>query len=133
MIYLITMGTDGKSISVRTADEVPEELDEGVVVYDSGEEPVEIMRFKTEDGEVVPMTEADRAAEAAEMEVIAKAEANRRVRNILLQETDWTQLVDSALSDEDQAAYAAYRTALRDITEHDNWPMLEEGDWPTAP
>lgn len=133
MIYLITMGPDGKSMSVRTAQEEPEELENGVVVYDSGEEEVDVMRFKTQDGEVIPMTREDIDAEIAEMAIPAAAMSNRMKRNQLLSDTDWTMVTDSALSDDDQAAYTTYRAALRDITAHDNWPMLEEGDWPTAP
>ena len=133
MIYLITMGPNGKSMSVRTAQEEPEELESGVVVYDSGEEELGFMRFKTEDGDVVPMTQEDIDAEIAEMAVPAAAMSNRMKRNQLLLDTDWTMVTDSALSDEDQAAYTTYRAALRDITDHANWPMLEEGDWPTAP
>ena len=28
---------------------------------------------------------------------------------------------------------ATYRQALRDITTHENWPNLEDADWPTEP
>ena len=57
----------------------------------------------------------------------------RSQRDELLAQSDWTQVADVDLTDEEIAAYRTYRQALRDITEHDNWPMLEEGDWPTAP
>jgi len=26
-----------------------------------------------------------------------------------------------------------YRQALRDITDHSNWPNLQEADWPVKP
>lgn len=48
----------------------------------------------------------------------------REERNRRLGETDWTQVVDSALSAEEQAKYATYRQALRDMT---------NGYSPTAP
>jgi len=40
----------------------------------------------------------------------------REIRNNLLRDSDWSQLPDSALSEEDVASWVAYRQALRDIT-----------------
>lgn len=48
-----------------------------------------------------------------------------------LKETDWTQMNDSPLSDADKLKYRVYRQALRDLTMHENWPELQEEDWPT--
>tara|TARA_R100001163_G_scaffold65766_1_gene64640 strand:+ start:8234 stop:8467 length:234 start_codon:yes stop_codon:yes gene_type:complete len=56
---------------------------------------------------------------------------NLRRRNEALQETDWTQTLDAPLSDGLRATYQEYRQALRDITQHENWPLLDENDWPT--
>ena len=61
------------------------------------------------------------------------AEANRNTRNQLLSDSDWTQFNDSPLTDEAKALWVTYRTALRDITSHANWPNLEEADWPVKP
>jgi hypothetical protein len=61
------------------------------------------------------------------------AAANRETRNQLLSDSDWTQMPDSPLTDEAKALWVTYRTALRDITSHANWPNLEEADWPTKP
>lgn len=58
---------------------------------------------------------------------------NRTKRNQLLADSDWTQMNDSPLTDEAKASWATYRTALRDITTHDNWPYLQDADWPTKP
>ena len=63
----------------------------------------------------------------------AHALHQKDLRFNLLLETDWTQSPDSPLSDEDKALWAAYRTQLRDITSHENWPDLEPEDWPTKP
>jgi len=52
-------------------------------------------------------------------------------RDSLLAQTDWTQTNDSPLSDADQLKYRAYRQSLRDLTTHENWPELQEEDWPT--
>ena len=54
---------------------------------------------------------------------------NRNKRNTLLAETDYLALSDNTLS----AEMTTYRQALRDITNHENWPNLEDADWPTKP
>jgi hypothetical protein len=33
----------------------------------------------------------------------------------------------------DSTQWATYRQALRDITDHENFPYLEESDWPVSP
>jgi len=53
----------------------------------------------------------------------------RQKRNELLAETDWTGMSDVTMS----AAMTTYRQALRDITDHANFPYLQEADWPTKP
>lgn len=69
-----------------------------------------------------------RSPEQAEAE---QAAAARSIRNGLLRDCDWTQLPDSPLSAEVRAAWAAYRQALRDITEQPGFPASVE--WPAAP
>ena len=59
-----------------------------------------------------------------------QAAAMRGTRNQLLTSCDWTQVEDAPIN---KAAWAAYRQALRDITTHENFPNLEEADWPVAP
>ena len=58
----------------------------------------------------------------------AKANAMRGKRNNLLAETDWTQTVDAPVN---QAAWAVYRQALRDITEQEGFPHNIQ--WPVSP
>ena len=57
------------------------------------------------------------------------AEGVRTKRNTLLAETDYLALTDNTLSD----TTATYRKALRDITNHVNFPYLADEDWPTKP
>ena len=57
------------------------------------------------------------------------AEDVRAKRNTLLAETDYLALTDNTLS----GTTIAYRKALRDITNHINFPYLNEEDWPTKP
>jgi hypothetical protein len=57
------------------------------------------------------------------------ARSNRAKRNNLLSETDIYGLSDMTMTTE----MTTYRQALRDITDHDNWPNLSDSDWPTKP
>lgn len=52
----------------------------------------------------------------------------RGQRNILLQQTDWTQVLDTQV---DRNAWANYRQALRDLPEQAGFP--HNIIWPTAP
>jgi hypothetical protein len=55
-------------------------------------------------------------------------------RNRKLEASDWTQFVDSPLSDEKKNEWAVYRQLLRDIPS--NYSMdtfLTESVWPTKP
>ena len=44
------------------------------------------------------------------------SQAIREERKILLIESDWTQMPDSPLTEEQKAEWATYRQALRDMT-----------------
>lgn len=55
----------------------------------------------------------------------------RADRDRLLSACDWTQMPDSALTDELRADWAAYRQALRDLPETVSDPAAVE--WPVAP
>jgi len=61
------------------------------------------------------------------------AEGHRTTRNKLLADTDWTQMNDSPLSNEDKTSWATYRQELRDLSDLDAWPNLADDDWPVAP
>lgn len=52
----------------------------------------------------------------------------RNTRNQLLKDSDWTQITDVPV---DQAAWATYRQALRDVTIQEAFPYNIE--WPTQP
>ena len=56
------------------------------------------------------------------------ASSVRAERNKKLADTDWTQLADSSA---DAAAWATYRTALRDLPSTDGFP--HNVTWPTEP
>ena len=65
------------------------------------------------------------------LEALPLEQVERNVRdhrNNLLADTDWTQVADAPV---DQAAWAAYRQALRDITAQEGFPYNVA--WPTKP
>jgi hypothetical protein len=83
----------------------------------------------TTDEDGVTTTKAEHEA-AYQAGLDAKAgEAVRTKRNTLLAETDYFALTDVTMD----AAMTSYRQALRDITDHANFPNLDDADWPTKP
>lgn len=70
----------------------------------------------------------DMTAEEVASRNDAQAAAVRAERNAKLSASDWTQVADAPV---DQAAWAAYRQALRDITAQAGFPWTI--DWPVAP
>lgn len=63
----------------------------------------------------------------------AEGQRARFIRNAMLQESDVRMLSDrwAAMSPEEQAAWAAYRQALRDLPSQPGFPA--EIDWPIKP
>ena len=83
----------------------------------------------TTDEDGVTTTKAEHEA-AYQAGLDAKAgEAVRTKRNTLLAETDYFALTDVTMD----AAMTSYRQALRDITDHANFPNLDDADWPAKP
>jgi hypothetical protein len=64
-------------------------------------------------------------------EPTVSAEDLRVERDALLTESDFTQLADSPLTDEQKAAWATYRQQLRDLP--DSYVPVAEPEWPTKP
>jgi len=75
-------------------------------------------------------TTSSKTAEETQAWDDSMASSNRGKRDGLLAQSDWTQVADAPV---DTTAWATYRQALRDITAHDNWPNLQEEDWPVKP
>jgi hypothetical protein len=59
------------------------------------------------------------------------ARSHRVSRDTLLKESDWTQMPDSPLTDEQKALWAAYRQELRDVTDQAGFPW--KFNWPSKP
>ena len=83
----------------------------------------------TADEEGVVTTKAEHEAAYQATLDATTATANRKKRDDLLAETDYLALSDTTLS----AEMSTYRQALRDITDHANWPNLSDNDWPKKP
>ena len=80
------------------------------------------------DDEGVTTTKAEQEA-AYQANLDAKVAASvRTTRDAKLAETDWMALTDVTMA----AEMATYRQALRDITDHANFPHLQDSDWPEA-
>jgi hypothetical protein len=85
----------------------------------------------TEDGVTTTKAEHETAYQAG-LDATA-AEGHRTTRNKLLADSDWTQMNDSPLTNEVKTAWATYRQELRDLSDLDAWPNLDDADWPVAP
>ncbi len=68
-----------------------------------------------------PVLPTPQSAPSTEQEI-------RKQRNQLLAVSDWTQVADAPV---DQAAWKAYRQALRDVPQQEGFP--EDVIWPTPP
>jgi len=71
---------------------------------------------------------ADMAQEAKDALDAQQATTVRATRNDKLKASDWTQVLDAPV---DQAAWAAHRQALRDVTAQQGFPWTVT--WPDAP
>jgi len=86
-------------------------------------------------GNQVSIDESLVQAKIAELQAAEPLRQLRIQRNNLLTQTDWRMTTDYPY--DDQAAWASYRTALRNLPETANPTLDEQGnlivDWPTAP
>lgn len=78
---------------------------------------------------------ADRLAQwdgaAWSVDAAALAASLRLQRDQLIAGCDWTQLSDAPLDDVQKAAWTAYRQALRDVPQQEDFPVSVV--WPAAP
>lgn len=88
---------------------------------------------RTDEGVIVtPNTEAWEAWKAEQPDHSEQLAVEVRAqRDALLAACDWTQMADSPLSEEEKAAYQAYRQALRDVPQQEGFP--ETISWPEEP
>ena len=125
--YIIYASDTGSIKSVITTggdprNDVPDGYD-----YIECDDPTEGMAVDLKTKTLVP----------AEIElpfVLTDEGKRKRKRNALLAESDWTQFVDSPLTDKKKAEWATYRQALRDLPqEYPNAISNDDIIWPTKP
>jgi len=116
--------------SYRPYDKATEKLLSSVLYVENGN-VYDVIVGDLSDAEIAANTSAENERKAANV---------RKQRDALLAECDWTVLQDSPLTDAQVADWVIYRQALRDITDHANFPDLNSGDmdgnnsdWPTKP
>lgn len=120
-------------------DFVPNQLDDGTVFIAVDNDVVDselansYYDFKTKSFyELPPKPEGFYNFDANSKQWIADLEAwaadAKQKRQVLLYQSDWTQLPDAPV---DQAAWATYRQHLRDITEQTEFPI--KIDWGKSP
>ena len=92
---------------------------------------VDMFADTTEDG--VTTTKAEHEA-VYQADLDAKAAKSVRTqRDAKLEESDWMVIRSAETGVALDSNWATYRQALRDITDHENFPYLEESDWPVSP
>jgi len=89
---------------------------------------VDMFASTTENG--VTTTKAEHESEYQKTLNAEMAKKQRSKRNLLLSDSDWTQVADAPVT---ASTWATYRKALRDLPSHANWPNLKDADWPTKP
>lgn len=110
--------------SMMTLASEPSDIVDGEVWFEGKYSPYS----RVEGGVVVEASEAEiDANQQAEAEALLWRELRIR-RSQLLAQCDWTQVPDAPV---DQAAWAAYRQALRDLPGNTADPA--NPDWPTPP
>ena len=81
-----------------------------------------------ENGVVYDVIVENKTQDELDAETAQKANEVRYKRNMLLTQSDWTQVADAPV---DKAVWAVYRQALRDITLQAGFPFTV--DFPVAP
>ena len=92
---------------------------------------VDMFADTTEDG--VTTTKAEHEAEYQARLDAEAAESVRTQRDAKLEESDWMVIRSAETGVALDSNWATYRQSLRDITDHENFPYLEESDWPVSP
>jgi hypothetical protein len=87
----------------------------------------------TTDEDGVVTTKAEHEAEYQARLDAEAAESVRTQRDKLLAESDWMVIRSAETGVALDSNWATYRQALRDITDHVNFPYLTDEDWPVAP
>jgi len=82
-----------------------------------------------EDGVVYDVVVMEKNEALLVLDQGVQEEKVRNRRNSMISQTDFYALSDVTMPEE----ISVYRQALRDITNHENFPFLNEEDWPKHP
>lgn len=82
---------------------------------------------------VFPASVVELSADQIAERDATKTQEVRAYRDILLAETDWVVVFHTEKGTNIPLEWEVYRQALRDITNHVNFPHLNEADWPVKP
>ncbi|MDY5613652.1 tail fiber assembly protein [Dysosmobacter sp.] len=93
------------------------------------------VEFKCQDNQLESILSIARAeaynGEVTVEDIPTTSEEARAQRNRLLEESDWTQVLDAPIDASTREAYRAYRQSLRDIPEQEGFPGTII--WPKLP
>tara|TARA_R100001510_G_C7652680_1_gene210562 strand:- start:1822 stop:2121 length:300 start_codon:yes stop_codon:yes gene_type:complete len=94
---------------------------------------VQVIDIMKNTNSVVTMSDKDFGEALPSSDTVKKQELEllRQFRNTLLAESDWTQVVDSTLNEQQKNEWKVYRQKLRDIT--NSYFNLSDVKWPTKP
>ena len=123
----VKYNSDGKILSYGScldSDLSLQELRDGEFILEASYAP----NKKVQDGVLVDATPDTEELNAEAMKEL------RAIRNKILQNTDWTQLTNSPLSDSQKTKWNTYRQSLRDLpASNKDITDIEDVTWPTPP
>ena len=90
-------------------------------------------QFRDSEGNIRELTADEITARNRSLESAAQAMQQRHHRNSKLTDSDWAVTKALEAGEAVPSAWVTYRTALRNLPTHSNWPFLEDSDWPTEP
>ena len=90
-------------------------------------------QFRDSDGYVRELTADEIVARNRAVQSAAWSVQQRDKRNTKLTDSDWAVTKALEAGEAVPSAWVTYRTALRNLPTHSNWPFLEDSDWPTEP
>jgi len=124
MPHYAQFNSSGVCIGTTNADSAPE----GFEIVDFGH-----INIKKEDGVVRELTSDEITALDTANVNRGTAAKNRAKRERFLNESDWIVTKALEAGEAVPSAWVTYRTALRNLPTHSNWPNLADSDWPTEP
>lgn len=132
IFYIMKETWDFTEEEVRSKGYAP--VEESIRDYLNGETDVDI-----EPGDIIKNEDGSFTQQWIEDTITVEEKRFRfmeRKRLNLMLSTDWTQLIDSPMSEELKTAWANYRQQLRDLPTTVNWETIASTDeivWPIAP